>query len=74
MNMQQSDASALYNLQEPKKLRHGEAKSGPKKIKARIVILLTPQIASNLLKNQVGSLAHIRDEIIGSLDFAITGI
>ncbi|MFT4927542.1 MAG: toxin CcdB [Phenylobacterium sp.] len=40
-------------------------------------ILLTPQITSipsNLLKKPVGSLAHIRDEIIGSLDFAITGI
>lgn len=40
-------------------------------------ILLTPQIASipsNLLKKPVGSLAHLRNEIVSSLDFAITGI
>lgn len=41
------------------------------------LLLLTAQIASipaKALKNPVGSLAHFRDEIIGSLDFAITGI
>ena len=40
-------------------------------------ILLTPQISSipsNLLKKPIGSLAHLRDEVIGALDFAITGI
>ena len=40
-------------------------------------ILLTPQIASmpaNLLKNPVGTLAPMRDEIIAAIDFAITGI
>jgi toxin CcdB len=29
---------------------------------------------SNALKNPVGSLSHIRDEIISALDMAITGI
>lgn len=40
-------------------------------------LLLTAQIASiptKKLKNPVGSLSHFRDEIISSLDFAITGI
>lgn len=40
-------------------------------------ILLTPQIASmpeNLLKNPVGSVETMRDEIIAAIDFAITGI
>jgi toxin CcdB len=40
-------------------------------------ILLTPQIASmplRLLKNPVGSVETMRDEIIAALDFAITGI
>ena len=41
------------------------------------LLLLTPQIASipaNQLKDPIGSLEHFRDEIISSLDFAITGI
>jgi toxin CcdB len=41
------------------------------------LLILTPQIASlpvNILKSPIGSLAHFRDEIIASLDFAITGI
>jgi toxin CcdB len=41
------------------------------------LLLLVPQIASmpsKSLKNPIGSLAHIRDEIISALDFAITGI
>ncbi|NRB42282.1 MAG: CcdB family protein [Pseudomonadales bacterium] len=41
------------------------------------LLLLTPQIASipaRQLKDPVGSLSHFRDEIISSLDFAITGI
>jgi toxin CcdB len=40
-------------------------------------ILLTPQIASmpaNLLKNPVGTLEPMRDEISAAIDFAITGI
>lgn len=40
-------------------------------------LLLTAQIASiptKKLKNLVGSLSHLRDEIISSLNFAITGI
>ena len=40
-------------------------------------ILLTPQISSmpvNLLKNPVGSVESLRDEIIAAIDFAITGI
>lgn len=41
------------------------------------LIILTPQIASipaNILRSPIGSLEHCRDEIIGSLDFAITGV
>lgn len=40
-------------------------------------LLLTAQIASiptKKLKNPVGSLSQFRDEIVSSLDFAITGI
>ena len=39
-------------------------------------ILLTPQLASipsKHLKNPVGTIKHLRDDIIASLDFAITG-
>lgn len=41
------------------------------------LVLLTPQIASmpaRLLKNPVGSLSHLREEIIAAIDFAVTGI
>ncbi len=41
------------------------------------LLILMPQIASmstKSLKNPVGSLSHLRDEIIAALDFAITGI
>lgn len=41
------------------------------------LLLLTAQISSiptKKLKKHVGSLSHFRDEIIASLDFAITGI
>jgi toxin CcdB len=41
------------------------------------LLLLVPQIASvpsKTLKNPIGSLSHLRDEIIAALDFAITGI
>ncbi|MCJ8275130.1 MAG: CcdB family protein [Psychrosphaera sp.] len=40
-------------------------------------LLLTPQMASisaNMLKNPIGSASHLRDEIIGAIDFAITGV
>ena len=40
------------------------------------LILLTPQIASvpsSILKEPIGSLAHLRDDILGALDFAVTG-
>ncbi|WP_426359412.1 CcdB family protein [Pseudocolwellia sp. HL-MZ19] len=40
-------------------------------------ILLTPQIASmssKLLKDPIGSVEPLRDEIIAAIDFAITGI
>ena len=41
------------------------------------LLILIPQIASmttRSLKNPIGSLSHLRDEIISALDFAITGI
>jgi len=41
------------------------------------LVLMTPQIASiskKLLKSPIGSLGHLRQEIIDALDFAITGI
>ena len=41
------------------------------------LVLMTPQIASiskKLLKAPIGSLGHLRQEIIDALDFAITGI
>lgn len=40
-------------------------------------LLLTPQIASvpkKILKDPIGSLSHMRQEIIDCLDFATTGI
>lgn len=45
--------------------------------KGEKLLLLTPQIASipaNQLREPIGSLEHFRNEIIASLDFAITGI
>ena len=41
------------------------------------LLILMPQITSvstQTLKNPLGSLSHLRDEIISALDFAITGI
>ena len=49
-----------------------ETEYGGKKL-----LILVPQIASipsSLLKKPVGSLSHMRGEIIAALDFAITGI
>jgi len=40
-------------------------------------ILLTPQVSSmptKLLRNPLGSVESLRDEIIAAIDFAITGI
>ncbi len=41
------------------------------------LLLLVPQIASmpaKALKSPIGSLSHLREEIVAALDFAITGI
>ncbi|KDE41426.1 CcdB-like toxin protein [Nitrincola lacisaponensis] len=41
------------------------------------LLLLTPQISSvseKYLKNPVGSLSHFRDQIVGALDMAISGV
>lgn len=41
------------------------------------LLILTPQMSSVpvlILKKPLGSLSHFRDEIISSLDFAVTGI
>lgn len=41
------------------------------------LLLMVPQMASfptNKLRIRVGSLLHFRDEIIGAVDFALTGI
>jgi toxin CcdB len=43
----------------------------------RELLILVPQITSmpaKLLKDPIGSLSHLRDEIIAALDFAIIGI
>lgn len=45
--------------------------------KNKELLILIPQIASmstQSLKNPIGSLSHLRDEIISALDFAITGV
>ena len=41
------------------------------------LLIMIPQIASmpaRILKEPIGTLLHMRDEIISALDFAITGI
>ena len=41
------------------------------------LMLITPQLASvqaSILNDPIGSLEHMRDEIIGALDFLITGV
>jgi len=41
------------------------------------LLILIPQITSmpaKILKEPIGSLSHLRDEIIAALDFAIIGI
>ena len=45
--------------------------------KEQELLILIPQITSmpaKLLKEPIGSLFHLRDEIIGALDFAIIGV
>ncbi|MFT6732789.1 MAG: toxin CcdB [Polaribacter sp.] len=45
--------------------------------KEQELLILIPQITSmpaRLLKEPIGSLSHLRDEIIAALDFAIIGI
>lgn len=40
------------------------------------LLLLTPQISSvpaNILKKPIGSLAHLREQILSALDFAVLG-
>ena len=44
--------------------------------KDEALLLLVPQLSSmpaKLLKKPIGSLAHLRDDIISAIDFAITG-
>ncbi|TGD70676.1 plasmid maintenance protein CcdB [Mangrovimicrobium sediminis] len=41
------------------------------------LLLLVPQIASmpaKMLREPIGSISHLRDEIVAALDFAVTGI
>lgn len=41
------------------------------------LLILVPQIASvpsKILQDPIGSLSHMRDEIVAAIDFAITGI
>jgi len=65
---------ALYS-----KLKNEEMKGLTPKVsfEDRDLLILIPQLASmpaKLLKNPVGSLSYLRDEIISALDLAITGI
>ena len=65
---------ALYS-----KLKNEEMKGLIPKVsfEDRDLLILIPQLASmpaKLLKNPVGSLSYLRDEIISALDLAITGI
>jgi toxin CcdB len=42
-----------------------------------LLLALTPQMSSvptSILKHPIGSLSHLRSEIINSLDFAVSGI
>ncbi|MBL4819703.1 MAG: CcdB family protein [Gammaproteobacteria bacterium] len=66
-------------LGDAKKFRNEELKGLTPKIKfeGKNLLVLIPQIASmpkNSLKNPVGTLLHLRDELIAALDLAITGI
>lgn len=58
---------------------HGQALKGLTPIitfQQETLLLLTPQMASlpaKRLQRPVGTLAHLRDRIIGAVDFALTG-
>jgi toxin CcdB len=65
---------ALY-----RKFKNEEIKGLTPKVsfKNRDLLILIPQLTSmpsKSLKNPVGTLSHLRDEIISALDLAITGI
>jgi toxin CcdB len=65
---------ALYS-----KFKDGELKKLTPRVsyKEQELLILIPQITSmpaRLLKKPIGSLSHLRDEIIAALDFAIIGI
>lgn len=65
---------ANYNLMKSEELKGLTPKVN---YKGTDLLILVPQIASvstKALKNPIGSLSHLRDEIISALDFAITGI
>ena len=66
-------------LCDAKKFRNEELKGLTPKVEfeGKNLLILMPQITSmsaRSLKNPVGTLSHLRDEIISSLDLAITGI
>ena len=66
-------------LGDTKKLKNEELKNLTPKVefKEKELLVLIPQISSipsNILKEPVGTLSHLRDEIVAALDFAITGI
>lgn len=61
------------------KFRNGEMKGLTPRIEFNgdELMIMIPQIASmpaKLLNEPIGTLEHLRDEIIAALDFAITGI
>jgi toxin CcdB len=66
-------------LGDAKQLRNEELKGLTPKVEFedKNLLILIPQISSipsNILKEPVGTLVHIRDEIIAAIDLAITGI
>jgi toxin CcdB len=66
-------------LGDAKQLRNEELKGLTPKVKFEDnnLLILIPQISSiplNILKEPVGTLGHIRGEIIAAIDLAITGI
>jgi toxin CcdB len=66
-------------LGDARKFRNEELKGVTPKVsfKGKNLLVLMPQIASmnaKSLKEPVGTLSHLRDEIVSALDLAITGI
>lgn len=66
-------------LGDAKKFKNEELKGLTPKVdfEGKNLLILMPQItsiSSKSLKDPVGTLSHLRDEIISSLDLAITGI